>query len=59
MDPCRELPVLALANVGIQPYGLKLSIVKEQLEDAQKAPIVLWNSFSRIDVGPTKQWLSM
>ncbi|MGC2011903.1 MAG: hypothetical protein WA693_12710, partial [Pseudolabrys sp.] len=51
--------VLALANVAIQPYGLKLSIVKEQLEDAQKAPIVLWNSFSRIDVGPTKQWLSM
>jgi len=51
--------VLALANVAIQPYGLKLSIVKEQLEDAEKAPIVLWNSFSRIDVGPTKQWLSM
>ena len=51
--------VLALANVAIQPYGLKLSMVKEQLEDAGRTPIVLWNSFSRIDVGPTKQWPSM
>jgi hypothetical protein len=51
--------VLALANVAIQPYGLKLSMVKEQLEDAGTVPIILWNSFSRIDVGPTKQWPSM
>ena len=51
--------VLALANVAIQPYGLKLSMVKEQLETAETAPIVLWNSFSRIDVGQTKRWPSM
>ena len=51
--------VLALANVAIQPYGLKLSMVKEQLEDAGRVPVILWNSFSRIDVGPTKQWPSM
>jgi hypothetical protein len=51
--------VLALANAAVQPYGLKLSMVKEQLEDAEKVPIVLWNSFSRIDVGPTKRWPSM
>src|SRR4029450_12085124 len=51
--------VLALANVAIQPYGLKLSMVKEQLESADTAPIVLCNSFSRIDVGPSKRWPSM
>ena len=51
--------VLALANSAVQPYGLKLSMVKERLEDAEKVPIVLWNSFSRIDVGPTKRWPSM
>src|SRR5262245_23157891 len=51
--------VLALANVAIQPYGLKLSMVKEQLESAETAPIVLWNSFSRIDVGQTKRSPSM
>jgi hypothetical protein len=50
---------LALANFAIQPYGLKLSMVKEQLESAETAPIVLWNSFSRIDVGQTKRWPSM
>src|SRR5262249_15598485 len=50
---------LALGNAAIQPYGLKLSMVKEQLDDAERAPIVLWNSFSRIDVGPFKKWPSM
>src|SRR5262249_50266732 len=53
------IAVLALANVAIQPYRLKLSMLKEQLEDADRAPIVLWNSFSRIDVGPTRRWPSM
>jgi hypothetical protein len=51
--------VIALGNAAIQPYGLKLSIVKEELDDAERAPIVLWNSFSRIDVGPAKRWPSM
>jgi hypothetical protein len=52
--------VLALANVAIQPYGLKLSMVKERAETMDPdSLVVLWNSFSRIDVGPTKRWPSM
>src|SRR5262245_13412463 len=51
--------VLALTNFAIQPYGLKVLLLKEQLETAETAPIVLWNSFSRIDVGQTKRWPSM
>src|SRR5262249_61223170 len=48
--------VLALGNAAIQPYGLKLSVVKEQLDDAERAPMVLWNSFWRIDGGRLKHW---
>jgi hypothetical protein len=46
--------VLALANVAIQPYGFKPSIVKGDVETAHPGPgsLFLWNSFSRIKVGP-------
>src|SRR6516225_9003545 len=43
------LAVLALANGAIQPYGLKLSMVKERVEKGTN--LILWNSFSRVHVG--------
>jgi hypothetical protein len=43
--------VLALANVAIQPYGLKLSLVKERVEKVRDPDsLILWNSFSRVEV---------
>jgi hypothetical protein len=52
--------LLAFGNAAIQPYGLKLSIVKNALESvAPGAPgtrvseFVSWNSFSRVNVGPS------
>jgi len=48
--------VLALANAAIQPYGLKLSIVKEGLEKSSDPDAVLWNSFSRVQVGRIMEW---
>jgi hypothetical protein len=51
--------LLAFGNAAIQPYGLKLSFVKNRLETAASAPlsrvleIVRWNSFSRVHVRPS------
>jgi hypothetical protein len=54
--------LLALGNAAIQPYGLKLSIVKNGLESVSVEPgahgtraseFVRWNSFSRVNVGPS------
>src|SRR5215472_10181706 len=52
--------LLALGNAAIQPYGLKLSIVKNQLESmvpgahlTRVLEFVRWNSFSRVNVGPS------
>src|SRR5262249_15351619 len=43
--------VLALANVAIQPYGLKLSLVRERVEKVRDPDsLILWNSFSRVEV---------
>ena len=44
--------ILASTNVAIQPYGLKLSMVKDQIENMNPDALVLWNSFSRINVSP-------
>lgn len=52
--------LLALGNAAIQPYGLKLSIVKNQLESmvpgspgTRVSEFLRWNSFSRVNVGPS------
>ena len=54
------LALLALGNAAIQPYGLKLSIVKNELESVvpgtpgtRVSEFLRWNSFSRISVGPS------
>src|SRR5439155_17662856 len=46
--------LLAFGNAAIQPYGLKLSIVKHQLESLFPDSLVQWNSFSRINVGASE-----
>ncbi len=46
------LAALALGNAAIQPYGLKLTVVKGQIEDPNGV-LVRWNSFSRISVSPS------
>lgn len=43
--------VLALGNAAVQPYGLKLSVVKDAIESATPDSFIWWNSFSRINVG--------
>jgi hypothetical protein len=52
--------LLGFGNAAIQPYGLKLSIVKNELESVVPgAPgtrvleFVRWNSFSRVSAGPS------
>jgi hypothetical protein len=52
--------LLAFGNAAIQPYGLKLSNVKNELESvvpgAQNTRVLeffSWNSFSRVDVAPS------
>jgi hypothetical protein len=54
------LALFALGNAVIQPYGLKLSIVKNQVESmvpgaygTRVSEFVRWNSFSRVNVGPS------
>jgi hypothetical protein len=51
---------LGFGNAAIQPYGLKLSIVKDELESwapgmygTRVLDLVRWNSFSRINIGPS------
>jgi hypothetical protein len=52
--------LLAFGNAAIQPYGFKLSIVKNFLESAapgivgtRVSEFLRWNSFSRVDVSPS------
>jgi hypothetical protein len=52
--------LLAFGNAAIQPYGLKLSLVKNELESTvpgvkgtRVSEFVSWNSFPRINVGPS------
>jgi hypothetical protein len=52
--------LLAFGNAAIQPYGLKLSIVKNQLESVVPgipgtgvSEFLRWNSFSRVNIGPS------
>jgi hypothetical protein len=52
--------LFAFGNAAIQPYGLKLSIVKNELESVvpgifgtRVSELVRWNSFSRVNVGPS------
>jgi hypothetical protein len=53
--------LFAFGNAVIQPYGLKLSIVKNVLESAAPGAVgtrvsefLRWNSFSRVDVRPSE-----
>jgi hypothetical protein len=55
------LALLALGNSTIQPYGFKLSVVKNKIETAAPDSFIRWNSFSRISVdrslsGPPQMW---
>jgi hypothetical protein len=52
--------LLAFGNAAIQPYGLKLAIAKNALESVvpgaygtRVSEFVWWNSFSRVNVGPS------
>jgi hypothetical protein len=52
--------LLAFGNAAFQPYGLKLSIVKNEVETivpgvkgTRVSELVRWNSFSRVNVGPS------
>ncbi len=53
--------LLALGNAAIQPYGLKLSMVKNRLEsivpgapgNTRVIESIHWNSFSRVNIGPS------
>jgi hypothetical protein len=54
------LGLLALGNAAIQPYGFRLSVVKNELESivpgvkgTRVSEFVRWNSFSRVSVGPS------
>jgi hypothetical protein len=47
------LAVLAIGNAAVQPYGLKLSVVKDRIETSRPGSFVRWNSFSRVNVGPS------
>jgi hypothetical protein len=50
--------VLALANGAIQPYGVKLSMVKERIEQVTDPDsLILWNSFSRVNVSGVVEWI--
>ena len=52
--------LLAFGNAAIQPYGLKLSIVKNEVESmvpgtlgTRVSEFLRWNSFSRVNIGPS------
>ena len=44
---------LAIGNAAIQPYGLKLSMVKDHVEGTMPGSLIVWNSFSRVQVFPS------
>jgi hypothetical protein len=53
--------IFAFGNAAIQPYGLRLSIAKNEIESvAPGAPrtrvseYLRWNSFSRVNIGPSE-----
>jgi hypothetical protein len=46
---------LALGNAAIQPWGFKLAIVKDKVETRTADSLILWNSFSRINVDPSDE----
>jgi hypothetical protein len=46
--------LLTVVNAAIQPWGLKLSMAKDAVESATPGSLMIWNSFSRINVGPSK-----
>jgi len=43
---------VAVANASIQPWGIRLSVVKDAIESIDTDTQFFWNSFSRISVGP-------
>jgi hypothetical protein len=53
--------LVAFGNAAIQPYGLKLSVAKNELESmvpgahgTRVSEVVRWNSFSRVTIGASK-----
>ncbi len=42
--------VVAIGNAAVQPYGLKPSVIKDEIESSTPDSFVSWNSFSRISV---------
>ena len=48
---------LAIGNAAIQPYGFKISMVKEHIENITAESLIFWNSFSRIQVEPSLELL--
>jgi hypothetical protein len=42
--------VVAVGNAAIQPYGLKPSMVKDEIDTTTFGSIIRWNSFSRVRV---------
>ena len=51
--------LLGFGNAALEPYGLKLSIAKNEVESmtpsalgTRASELVRWNSFSRVNVGP-------
>ena len=50
-----SIAILAIGNFLIQPWGFRLSIVKDQVETATADSMIRWNSFSRINVDPSER----
>jgi hypothetical protein len=46
---------LTIGNAAIQPYGFRLSMVKEAAEIVRPDDFIIWNSFSRILVGSSHE----
>ena len=44
---------LTIVNAAIQPWGFKLSVVKDRVERGVPDSLIFWNSFSRINVDPS------
>jgi len=46
---------LALGNAAIHPYGLRPSVIKDQIQTVSPNSFIWWNSFSRINVDQSKR----
>jgi hypothetical protein len=46
---------LAIGNAAIQPYGFRLSMVKDQVETTTPGSRIVWNSFSRVKVDASRE----